>query len=207
MKQYCLKISSKNEKSLKNFIIFFFKDLRSKFNIIQKSGQIDNNKQVITILKSPHVNKTSQEQFETRIFLKRIQIKTFLLNKNLIFIKKILTNLFQDISVSLELISSSESNNQNRLFVFYPDNFKLIKIETSKKNIKRSKQKLILKNFNLEKNLFIQLSECLHTISIFGEIAILFSSKFSTKSLNSSAVEQRTENPCVGSSNLSSDKN
>ena len=66
MKQYCLKIQSKNEKSLKNFLCFFFKHLKTRFSIIQKSSANQTNRRVITFLKSPHVNKTAQEQFYLR---------------------------------------------------------------------------------------------------------------------------------------------
>lgn len=174
MRQYCLKISSKNEKSLKNFLIFFFKHLKTKFNIIQKSVAAHNSKKIITLLKSPHVNKTAQEHFELRIFSKQILLKSFYINKNLIFLKKSLNRLFQDISVNLEFITSVKINYKNRLLLFYPDNITLYKKKSLQKNITRNKQKIISKDSNLIKTSLIKLSNFLNVVSIFGEILTLF---------------------------------
>ena len=42
-----------------------------------------------TILKSPHVNKTAQEQFEVNWFLINVQIDSFDISKFLIFNEKL----------------------------------------------------------------------------------------------------------------------
>lgn len=168
MKQYSLKISSKNEKSLRNFLHFFFNHLKTKFNIIQKLTTTHNNKKIVTLLKSPHVNKAAQEHFETRIFKKQILTKSFDSEKNLIFLKKILNRLFQDISVNLEFITNTTYKTE--LLIFCSDNFRLFTRKSYKTNLKRCKQKPKLKKFNLEKNSLFNLTKFLNTISIFGEI-------------------------------------
>ena len=206
MRQYYLKIRSKNEKSLKSFLSFFFKHFRTKFNIIQKSLTSHNNKKIITLLKSPHVNKTAQDHYELRIFFKKIQINSCFLNKNFIFLKKVLTKLFHDVSIKIELTTNLNITNQNRLVIFYPDNLSLFSNKLHKTNFKRFEQKLISKRYKLKKSSLFSLTKFLNITSVFGEI-ITLSLINNKKSLNSSAVEQRTENPCAGSSNLSSDKN
>lgn len=170
MKQYSLKILSKNEKSLNNFLFFFFNSLKTKFNIIQKLVTAHNTRKVITLLKSPHVNKIAQEQFEIRVFSKRLLAKSFYLEKNLIFLKKILNKLFKDISISLEFITDKDVNFKNSLWIFYPDNFELPTGKTYRVNLKRTKQKNRLKTVNLRKSSLFNLTKFLSTISLFGEI-------------------------------------
>ena len=169
MKQYCLKIQSKNEKSLRKFLYFFFKHLKTKFNIIQKSNTSQTNKKIITFLKSPHVNKTAQTHFETRTFTGKILIKGFYLEKSLIFLKKILIKLFQDVSVHLTFLTYKKKS----LNLFSPNNIKFSKGNLLKRNYKRYKQKIILKKFNTKKDSFFYLSKFLTKISLFGEMIIL----------------------------------
>ena len=182
MKQYSLKISSKNEKSLKNFLYFFFNHLKTKFNIIKKLTIANNNKKVITLLKSPHVNKTAQEQFEMRIFTRQIQTKSFYSEKNLIFLKKILNKLFQDISFNLEFITNVSADYKTKLLLFCPDNFKLPTTKLHKTNLKRYKQKNRSKILNLKKNALFNLTKFLHVVSVFGEIVKISTTKSQNKS-------------------------
>lgn len=177
MKQYYLKIISKNEKSLKNFLSFFFKHLKTKYNIIQKSVIGHNHTKIITLLKSPHVNKTAQEHFELRMFSKQMLIKSSYTNRNIIFLKKILTKLFHDISINIEFVANFNIINKNRLLVFYPDNFKLFRNKPLKTNSRRLKQKFISTKYHLKKDSLFELNMLLNTISVFGEITVVCSSK------------------------------
>lgn len=180
MKQYCLKIASKNEKSLKNFLTFFSNHSKNKFNILQQVNTTHNTKKVITLLKSPHVNKTAQEQFEMRVFTKQILIKSFYLEKKLIFLKKFLNRLFQDISISLEYVMNEDINFENKVLIFSPDNFKLFINKIYKINLKRNKQKDKSKTISLKKNFLFKLTKFLNITSVFGEIITinhLFTSK------------------------------
>ena len=177
MKQYCLKITSKNEKSLKKFLLFFFKHLNTKFNIIQKSVITHSNRKIITLLKSPHVNKTAQEHFEVRLFTKKVLVEGIRLKKNLMFLKKILDKLFQEIYIQLEFKTNKNVNKINELLMFSSDNFKLPSNERLKTNLTRNKHKAILKKFKLEKSSLLELTKFLHVISTFGEIIIRSSIK------------------------------
>ena len=173
MNEYCLKISSKNEKSLKKISTFFFKHFRTKFNIIQKDIVTRNRKRIITLLKSPHVNKSAQEHFESRIFSKQILIKSFSQEKNLILLKKNFNRLFQDISVTLEFADNLSLNYKNRLLAFHLDNFKLPKNGSVNKNIKRAKQKIISKKNSLTNRPLIKLENFLNISSVFGEMLVV----------------------------------
>ena len=173
MQQYYLKITSKNEKSLEHFLHFFYKHLKTKFNIIQKSVSIENKRKIITLLKSPHVNKTAQEHFEVRIFTKHVFLKSFSVNKNLIFLKKILNKLFQDVSIRLELITNKSVNQKSNRLIFYPDNFRLFSNKQFKTNTKRYKRKHVINQLYLQKKSLFNLTKFLKIISVFSEMLIL----------------------------------
>jgi ribosomal protein S10 len=177
MKQYSLKIKSKNEKSLKYFLLFFFKHLKTKFNTIQKQSTAKINRKVITFLKSPHVNKTAQEHFEMHFFTRKILLKGYSLEKALIFSKKVLTRLFQDISINLELLTDKQVSKKSSLLLFNPNNNKLSKKNFFKTNLKRYKQKIKFENFIHKQSSLTSFRNFLNTMSIFGEILVIFSKK------------------------------
>jgi ribosomal protein S10 len=177
MKQYCLKITSKNEKSIKKFLQFFSAYLNSKFNVIRKSIVSRNNKKTVTLLKSPHVNKTAQEHFEVRLFTKKMLVKGVYLRKNLIFFKKVFDKLFQDIYIQLEFTTSPSINKTDKLSSFSSDNFKLHSSKNLKTNLRRQKQKKISKKFKLRKHSLFDLTKFLYAVSTFGEINVRTSLK------------------------------
>lgn len=100
----CIDISSKNLLSLKKFeTIFNDNSLATVFNIKvfnYKKTKIKK-KNFFSILKSPHVNKSAQEQFETTIYNHQIILYSYhglLLN---FFFKYIKSNLFSDLTVKI----------------------------------------------------------------------------------------------------------
>lgn len=173
MRQYCLKITSKNQKSLKKILVFFVKYLKTRFHIIKKLTTVSNKKKVITLLKSPHINKTAQEHFEFRTFSKQLTVSSFYLERSLIFLKKTLTKLFPDVAIKLEFTANNKKSNTAQYKLFYPKNFKLFKNELTYKNIKRKKQKLKIKDEESQKTLLNKFSSFLNLISLFGENIIL----------------------------------
>lgn len=73
-------IYSKNVEVLNSFVNKFFTKAmckKLKLIILKTTLQKPKTKKVFTALKSPHVNKTSQEQFEYRIYRKQIKCVTF----------------------------------------------------------------------------------------------------------------------------------
>ena len=102
-------IHSKNYKSLKNFLAIFNDEnitKNLKITIIKNKTKKPLKKKVITVLKSPHVNKTAQEKFEYRIYRERLKCFVPQVLLLLFFIKKITVNSFSDIKFKLNLISS-----------------------------------------------------------------------------------------------------
>ena len=107
-----LQIISKDKKMLQNFLNFFLglQKTSSTWNVISNS----NKKDVITVLKSPHVNKTAQEQFEYRTYSKKILINSFKPSLFLLTLKKIKGLSFS--GVALKLISwTGEGNKSNQI--------------------------------------------------------------------------------------------
>ena len=121
MKTFLWTISSSNEKSLNNFLkLFNFKN--SQVNIV-KINKTVRTKKVVTLLKSPHVNKTAQEQFEKRKKLVQIFLTSGKFNKVIVKIKKVLIKLFIDLKLTVEHTTNSTFS-QIRVFnILKPSNF------------------------------------------------------------------------------------
>lgn len=103
-------IYSKNYKSLKNFLSVFNDETiikKLKISILKNRAKKPLKKKVITVLKSPHVNKTAQEKFEYRVYKERVKCFVPQILLLLIFIKKIKLNSFSDIKFKFNFISSS----------------------------------------------------------------------------------------------------
>jgi ribosomal protein S10 len=100
MTTYHLIINSKNKKSLLKFNTFLTKEL---FTVINKNLKIKSTKKTITLLTSPHVNKTAQEQFEYTTYYSKILVNIPNFRKFLIFMKKIQTNIFSDINMKIKI--------------------------------------------------------------------------------------------------------
>lgn len=150
-------IKTKNKKSLKKFLYFFKKNVNKNFNTVNLYFPKKKNKKVITLLKSPHVNKTAQEQFEIRFFTIQLKIVTTQVFKFLIFFKKIKNFTFADIQLKTKFSCTLKNQfclKKNFFYLAnYPINFflKQKEIEENKtfKITKKSIVKLdILKNKN-----------------------------------------------------------
>ena len=100
-----LDIESKNLLSLKNFVLFFLNDkLLSRLIRVMAFKQRYKKSKRITVLKSPHVNKTAQESFEIRYYRKKIKCfvsKPWLF---LIFLKKIKSTFFSELNLKVHFV-------------------------------------------------------------------------------------------------------
>ena len=142
MKTFNIIIKSKNQISIKKFLRFLKKRNIINFKIIQKCFFKKKKKKFITLLKSPHVNKSAQEQFEIKINSIQLKIQSIQPFKFLIMLKKIKINLFPDISIKLKLINK---NNLLKQKVFNLDNFEFkFKPLIINKNIKLKKIKFYI---------------------------------------------------------------
>ena len=200
MKFYHLTFVSKNKKSLNNFFLFLQKNSILNFNIFTK----DYNKQIkikkLTLLKSPHVNKIAQEQFETRFFFIKFSLYSSESLKYLIFLKKLLSLSFSDINLKIQVFLNKQIEKKLKSKILYPTNFKINKnYKLSQKNNVLNKKFENLYNYKTyNDNNIKKLKYFVKILNNYGELQ-------SFSKLNvwvAQLVEQRTENPCVSSSSL-----
>lgn len=149
MKTFTLIIKSKNQTSKDNFLVVFKRITLSNSSSIKKQFSRKINKKKITILKSPHVNKSAQEQFEIRFLKKQFTIKSINIFKYLILLKKLNFNLFSDVDIILKYNIKKKSTKKLGLKVFIPENFKFKKF-LDRGNF-NTKLKLLKKKKNLKK--------------------------------------------------------
>jgi ribosomal protein S10 len=149
MKTFNLIVTSKNKSSIKNFHKFFNEITYNYFNIIRKTFKKKPKKKFITILTSPHVNKTAQEQFELKTFSTQIKLETVQPFKFLMLLKKIKINTFPDVNIKLKLVSYKVKQSLLKKKIFDIDNFKMNTFKNfNNKNIKLNKIKFYKnKNF------------------------------------------------------------
>ena len=100
-----LKIYSKNKNSYKK-ILNFLKILTKKlkmFPIYVYKLDKKNKKKKFTVLKSPHVNKTAQEQFEIRKYESRLEIYSYSNIFLLFALKRITKMLYKDVNIKFKI--------------------------------------------------------------------------------------------------------
>ena len=152
---FTINIRSKNLKSINNFLRFLenekiFNKLRLKFfKVLSKTKT---KKKILTILKSPHVNKTAQEQFESRLYKRNLLCFTeqpFLI---LLIFKIFRFKYFSDIHILIKfrsnLVDSEKFLKQNINFYFY--NLKKKKIIDYLKFLEITGEFLVNKNLSLD---------------------------------------------------------
>jgi ribosomal protein S10 len=166
MKYYQITITSKNKQSLKDYSKFFNNNIEI-FKLLSKSYNKIKNKKIITILKSPHVNKKAQEQFEFSLFSKQITLQMPNSYKFLILLKKIETNLFSDVNIKIKLLVNKNLPEKFQTKIFNPSYFQLNFFKTDilfDNNAKKMKFK--------KKNLldFKKATQIFKIFDIYGEI-------------------------------------
>lgn len=168
MIQYHFIIISKNKYSIKNFFIFFNYTLIS-FNIIKKYLKKIQKKKILTILKSPHVNKTAQEQFETKQFVSQITISYSPKNLQiLIFLKKIKIYLFPDIKIKIKFTVDKSFIKKTQSKILNPDNYKL---DFFNKQLKKNTKHYKNKHFSIKKKYILkQIEYFLKIFDIYGNL-------------------------------------
>jgi len=165
-----LKVSSKDKKILENFSRFLSK-LETTSNSL-KSFSKQNIRKFITILKSPHVNKTAQEQFEFRFYTKEFVINSFKPLTFFLIIKKINNLSFSGIDLKVKGLFKEKE--KKKLIAVNPDHINLNTVVNyglvQKKNLKQKKFtyknfQRFNKNFSFSKR-YIQLFDC------YGEMSL-----------------------------------
>lgn len=97
-----IKLYSKDKKSLKQFNTFFKKINEKWKNITFSLTHKKRKRQKITILKSPHVNKKAQTQYQSITYSMYIKCLFLDRKKNYILLKKIKNHLFPDVQIKIE---------------------------------------------------------------------------------------------------------
>ena len=101
-----LQINSKNKFSYKKFMKFLVTEINSLNSFPVYVNEISKkklNKKIFTVLKSPHVNKTAQEQFEIKNYKSFLEIYSYSSIFLLFLIKKISIKLCKDIDIEVKV--------------------------------------------------------------------------------------------------------
>ena len=174
MKHYQLTIISKNKKSAENCFLFFLNNTSElNLNIIKKYFKKKKTKNILTILKSPHVNKTAQEQFESRFFSKQLSIYSPKNFQFLLLLKKIKTHLFPDVKIKIKFILNKNLEEKTKTNILNPSNFKLNVLEkmTVQRNILNDKKEIKNKQYNLKKESNLKnIKNLLKVFDMYSEI-------------------------------------
>jgi ribosomal protein S10 len=137
--------------------------IKKKINGIFSYFQQKQKQKVFTTLKSPHVNKTAQEQIEYRLFSKQINIFSFQILKFLILIKQIQTKICSDVEIQIKFVLNNKIILKTKLISLNPDNYKIQHPFSQKKKDIFYKQKIY--NYNKEQTIFY-----LKLFDMYGEL-------------------------------------
>lgn len=125
---FYLKASSKDKEVLKKFVKFLSKLETSPISLKYFSKQ--KKRKFITILNSPHVNKTAQEQFEVRVYSKQFLINSFKPFSLLSLLKRIKISSFPGLKLEVKGIFNLSNSEKESLLTLDPDNICLISVNS-----------------------------------------------------------------------------
>jgi len=124
-------VYAKEKTTLQNFFIFFTK--LNVFNLnFTKKIQKKNKHKFITILKSPHVNKTAQEQFEYKFFSSQFVFYPNDLFLSFIILKQVLKKAFPGLKIKI-LCNFDKKKQIKKLLNFLDPNNVVFRNKTTKK--------------------------------------------------------------------------
>jgi len=169
MKHYHLTIESKNKNTLDSFLKLFKNTELTNFNFLQKYFKNKKKKQLLTLLKSPHVNKSAQEQFETKLYTNKIVIYSPKNFQSLIFLKKIKINVFPEVKIKIKIFANTKLQVKTQKQILNPNNFQLnyfhnLITQISNVSLKKPKKK-VTNNFSKK-----QINSLLKVFDIYGEL-------------------------------------
>ena len=149
---FFIQISSKSKETLKLFLTFLSKFENNNFSLVIKYFPKQKIKKFITILKSPHVNKSAQEQFEFRVYTKKLFISSTQHLKFLYFLKKLQNNTFPFVRLEIKGCFNAKRQFNSILNQVEPNKLNTGFFITNmlNKNIqKKNSLNLLIKYFNL----------------------------------------------------------
>lgn len=124
---------------------------------LQKSLLNSTKKIKMSILKSPHVNKKAQEQFELKKFKSKYNYYFLQSFKNMVFLKKLYSKILSSVSLNIRHISTNYKHKNWGLYIFNLNNL----------------WKCIYYVFR--KNLYKYVNNLFANLSVYGELFILCS--------------------------------
>ena len=136
---FYLKVSCKDKRILEKFMKVFVK-IKS-LPIFIKPFPRHKRRKFITILKSPHVNKTAQEQFEYRFFSKHFLVFSPKPRTLFLLLKKLNNLSFSGIKLEVKGMFQKTTIDKYTLKWVNPDNIVLEKLYLTQKNFKKDKTK------------------------------------------------------------------
>ena len=164
---------SKNKKSLNNFFQFFKHNTKKqKTQESLKYVKRKKTKKKITVLKSPHVNKSAQEQFEYTIYSLQLYFYSYRTKKNLVVLKRIKNQLFPDIKIKIKNFIQNEHGFVEKISL-NPNNFKinLYKFNTIMINQPLNPKNFTKRTVNIRnKNLLQKTSYYLNLLNLYGKL-------------------------------------
>ena len=163
---FYLKVSCKDKKILEKFTRIFTK-IKSLPIFIKPFPKYEKRK-FVTILKSPHVNKTAQEQFEYRFFSKHFLVFSMKPQIFFLLLKRLKNFSFSGIKLEVKGVFEKNITNKYILKLVNPDNIVLQTSYLNQKSFRKEKTKnkdfkFVISNLDLSKK-YIQLFDS------YGEI-------------------------------------
>ena len=154
-----LSIYSKNLTSLTAFLKFFYKlktnkILNLQFHVIQ--SQKKKKFSFFSVLQSPHVNKKSQEQFESSLHYKALKIYVPHSTRFLAALKRIKTTLFPDIRIEIKCLLADKSSKFLSLNKTNSDKFQVKPLAEKEKNLLNKPIHKLLKLFDTHGEILIK---------------------------------------------------
>ena len=132
-------LSSKNHTSLNTFVRFFLKITRTK-QIDASAFLVQHSKprliKKFSVLKSPHVNKKAQDQFEFRVYNKQLSLYSLQGLKLLRVLKQIQHKLFADVKIKVGFVFNDSKLQKKVRKKFNPNKIVLTKNQANESSSK-----------------------------------------------------------------------
>lgn len=132
-----LRISSRNQESVKRFVNYLnvlpIQYLFESFFHF-KYVKVPQSKKVFTLLKSPHVHKSAQDQFEYLLFSTNVNLYSFNSSNFLFILKKINSKLFPDVKIKVKFYVSDKNLKQKELNFYKLDKY-ILKVPLSRRTL------------------------------------------------------------------------
>lgn len=125
------KVSSKDNKILKKLLRFLLKLEMSP--VVIKHVPKQQKRKFVTVLKSPHINKTAQEQFEFRYYTKEFIVNSIKPLTFFLIIKKLKNLSFSGLKLEVKGLFNFEKKTKSFFNQLDPDNIILSRHHTPTK--------------------------------------------------------------------------